>query len=73
MPIYHLTTGTNIKIKSTDLTIGLEFAMGSHNFDTSDDWVENVEDLRSDEIVSNLQGKLTYFRIKGIVSASFQL
>jgi hypothetical protein len=73
MPIYHLTTGTNIKIKSTDLTVGLEFAYGSHTFETSDDWVENVEDLRSDEIVSNLQGKLTYFRIKGIVSASFQL
>ena len=24
MPIYHLTTGANIKIKSTDLTAGLE-------------------------------------------------
>jgi hypothetical protein len=73
MPIYHLTTGTNIKIKSTDLTVGLEFALGSHNFETSDDWVENIDDPRGEGIISNLQGQMTYFRIKGIVSASFQL
>jgi hypothetical protein len=66
MPIYHLTTGANIKIKSTDLTAGLEFAYGSHEFETS-------ADLFSDAIISRLKGELTYFRIKGIVSASFQL
>ena len=66
MPIYHLTTGANIKIKSTDLTAGLEFAYGSHEFETS-------ADLFSDAIISRLKGEFTYFRIKGIVSASFQL
>jgi len=73
MPIYHLTTGANIKIGTAYLTTGLEFAYGSHKFESNN----SIEDIGSQEGDENkvliLDGQQKYFKIKLIISAAFKL
>lgn len=73
MTIYHLTTGANIFIGKVLLTAGLEFAYSSEGFQTDLDFVAEVDHQRIEDLTTQLSGTLRYFRIKGILSASFQL
>ena len=68
LTINHLTSGANIKMGTTYLTLGLELAYGSHPFDTDMGIEKEMRDL-----VSILNGELTYYKIKGMLSASFLL
>ena len=68
MIINHFTSGANIKIGTTYLTLGLELAYGSHPFNTDMEIEKEMRDL-----VSILNGELTYYKIKGMLSASFLL
>jgi hypothetical protein len=73
MTIYHLSTGANIFIGKVLLTAGLEFAYSSDGFQTVDSFANTVNHQRIEDLTSELSGTLRYFRIKGILSASFQL
>jgi hypothetical protein len=72
MIIYHLTVGANFTIGSVDLTAGLEFSYGSENFSLAigphdQDGNAGIEPVRVGA------GSMRYFRIRGIISAAFQL
>jgi hypothetical protein len=73
MPIYHLTAGANIRIGTTYLTTGLEFAYGSHKLESNNS-IEDIGSQEEDEnSVLNLDGQQKYFKIKLIISAAFKL
>jgi hypothetical protein len=73
MTIYHFSAGANIIISSVLLTAGLEFAYSSNGFQTDDSFANKVNHQRIEDLTTELSGTLRYFRIKGILSASFQL
>jgi hypothetical protein len=73
MPIYHLTAGANIRIGTTYLTTGLEFAYGSHKFESNNS-IGDIGSQEGDEnSVLKLDGQQKYFKIKLIISAAFKL
>jgi hypothetical protein len=73
MTIYHLSTGANIFIGKVLLTAGLEFAYSSEGFQTAYDLVNDINHQSIKDLTTELSGTLRYIRIKGILSASFQL
>ena len=73
MNIYHLTTGANIFIGKVLLTAGLEFAYSSDDFQTAHNLVNEINHPRIKDLTTEISGTLRYIRIKGILSASFQL
>ena len=73
MTIYHISAGANILISSVLLTAGLEFAYGKHGFGTIYEIESSLNDTRLKDVLAELSGNLRYIRIKGILSASFQL
>lgn len=73
MNIYHLTTGANIFIGKVLLTAGVEFAYSSDSFQTAHNLVKEINHPRIKDLTTEISGTLRYIRIKGILSASFQL
>lgn len=65
--IYHLTTGGNIKLGKAVITVGLEFAYSKSKFD------DLFEDFDFGNQIPLGSGSITYFKIKGILSAAIQL
>ncbi|MGB6650479.1 MAG: hypothetical protein WBG01_18295, partial [Bacteroidota bacterium] len=73
MTIYHVTTGSNMRIGSTFLTAGLVFSYGNYPFETGDLWKEAAGERAPGGSDSVLHGRLRQFRVKAILSASFKL